>query len=1111
MRKTGLHLWNLTALALSLCLSAAQALTAYAPALPNPLILTVRETAGIARSGEVVRSGVPLPRSLNLRSTAGLALVDGSGNKVPAEFEITARWAAGLADGTAPIQWLLVSFPATVAAGGTASYLVVVDGSAGPNPAPAQPVTVSQNGNAVTVDTGAATFRLGADSTALFDEVVLDNGTRLATGGTAGTGLTLQSNGSVAGHSTTRRVWVEHAGPLVAIVVVEGQYDTPAQGGGGIGSRRRYVFTAGSGTAEVRQSAAWEGTLNPGCPGCAVTDGVINGLKVDKLRDRLVPELGGTPTVTAVGSFAAAALVNPLPTGQSAWVRQQLRASRTAPLAFDLNVGGATATGAKADGGMLAASGTRGTLAIALSHMHRYEPQALRLLADGSLAVDLADDKAWLAHHQGLYANFAVAALPGAASRAALDAQVWAPLNHPLHAWPTAAWFAASDAVSELPSGALSADLAAYDSTISSILARTVAQTDTLGLSGLQTYGVFPRYWGENGSPGEIDCQPSQDPTPGETWDDTFWCATWTDYHMAAETAVIRAMRTGEVDWLDEVAIPAAQRMLHTQIMQCGPNDLWFYCGQAPSGYGAYRADFNSSHAYWENLFLYYWLTGDHTVLDTIQRGADHMRRFMCDQRGNQSNPQASPPSGPACADTYPLRTTVTGRVGSQWIAAFRFVGLASNDGSFLDDYRSGLSRAITNHYVEAQKNGVSYGFMAENPIAGGAASTTTEQIWMTSFYDMENFYRLSRDSADAPIGTPAVAPSRVLASFARTLRDIEPRLTGNGTVSGSWPLKIDLAWSGSRVGGSLVSTAASIDPAERDLYIPEKAAATALLVRAGQQSGDAALLQVARTLADYILNDAAAEGAPLGKLEGQDLTRLHAAVARLSDGAAGIPPAPTPSPTPPPTPIPPPPAGPPAAPSQLTATQMPGNVVQLAWQDNSNNETQFNIELLSGSTWSAFRTVGANIIAVTVNGYAAGVAHIFRVRASNSTGFSDYTNTASTLTATPAPPPAPDPSPTPDPNPPPAGLPAAPSQLTALQMPNNVVLVSWTDNSNNETQFSLELLSGSTWSAFRTVNANIITLTVNGYATGVAHVFRVRASNTAGFSAYSNTASTIP
>src|SRR5205807_674997 len=200
-----------------------------------------------------------------------------------------------------------------------------------------------QSGNAVTVDTGAATFRLGSDAAALFDEVVLADGTRLATGAS---GLTLQTGGSVAGHSTTRKVWVEHAGPLTAIVVVEGQYDTPPVGNGAIASRRRYVFTAGSGTALVRQAAIWEGNLVDGCPDCSLTStGVVNGIKVERLRDRLTPELGGTPTVTVEGSFAVPAIVQSVAAGQSAWVRQQLRANRLAPLAFAANVAGATAAG----------------------------------------------------------------------------------------------------------------------------------------------------------------------------------------------------------------------------------------------------------------------------------------------------------------------------------------------------------------------------------------------------------------------------------------------------------------------------------------------------------------------------------------------------------------------------------------------------------------------------------------------------------------------------------------------------------------------------------------------------------------------------------------------
>jgi len=53
--------------------------------------LTVRETAGVARESEIVRSGVPLARSLDVRTTGKLAIVDAAGRAVPAEFEILGR------------------------------------------------------------------------------------------------------------------------------------------------------------------------------------------------------------------------------------------------------------------------------------------------------------------------------------------------------------------------------------------------------------------------------------------------------------------------------------------------------------------------------------------------------------------------------------------------------------------------------------------------------------------------------------------------------------------------------------------------------------------------------------------------------------------------------------------------------------------------------------------------------------------------------------------------------------------------------------------------------------------------------------------------------------
>jgi hypothetical protein len=849
--------------------------------------LTVAETAGVARQGEVIANGVPLPRSLALRDTARLAVVDPAGRPVPAEFTVLARWNAGRDDPKAPIEWLLVAFPATVGAKKSATYRLVTDGSSGQNPPPSHPLRLTRQGDAVTVDTGAALFRLGTERGALFDEIRLAGGAERAAGirgvRLAGAGrMTARVREATVGHSGRRELRIERQGSLTAVVVVTGSYDLAPAGGGGLGSLRRYVFAAGSPTVLVRQSVAWEGNL--GCNGCLTAkDGKTpNALLLTQVRDELALDLGGMPKVTAVGAFRSPAVERAVPTGQEAAVRQLLRAERSAPLRFEIQTGGTRAGGEKADGGMLAASGERGTIALALNHMHRYEPQALRLLATGALAVDLADDKIWLAHHQGMFASFAVAALPRQSDRATLDRAVWAPLNHPLRAWPDAAAFAASGAVEEIPVGPLPSALAGYDREVRGALETTVQQIDHEGIAGLMTFGVYPRYWGRWGSP-ELTCR--HDPTPGETWDDAFWCGTWTDYHNTLATAPLWAMRSGEVAWLDEIGFPGALRTLHTQILQCAPGDPWFYCGQAPAGYGGYRTDFNSSHAYFDNLFLYYWLTGDSTVLDPLLKGAETMRRHMCDLRGPETVRIPSGPGGPACPDERPNpKTGFNGRVNAQWLAVFRFLGHAGPDPSFLADFRSGLSRAVTQEYVEVVRDGRSYGFLGDTVKDPGSSTTnqfTTNQLWQVGLFDAANLHRFLVDSGDAPIGTPPVKPSRVLAALARTIAEIEPKVKGDGSLDGHWPLKLVATWSGERIGGRLTAVRGE----DRDLYGPEKSTLAALVAQAGASTGDRGLQKTGAELVDFTFRAAAADHLPLGKLDGQYLSRLHAAVASLLGG----------------------------------------------------------------------------------------------------------------------------------------------------------------------------------------------------------------------------------
>jgi hypothetical protein len=137
-----------------------------------------------------------------------------------------------------------------------------------------------------------------------------------------------------------------------------------------------------------------------------------------------------------------------------------------------------------------------------------------------------------------------------------------------------------------------------HDALLRAVLERTTNSVDQLGLAGIQTCGLFPRYWGNPRDGYDELTNADADPTPHESWDYVYWGATWTDYHNTSALAGACVLRSGQLAWLEEIAGPAARRMLHTQIIHGAPDDGYFYVGQAPCGYGGYRAEFNSSHAF---------------------------------------------------------------------------------------------------------------------------------------------------------------------------------------------------------------------------------------------------------------------------------------------------------------------------------------------------------------------------------------------------------------------------------------------------------------------------------------------------------------------------------
>ena len=188
-------------------------------------------------------------------------------------------------------------------------------------------------------------------------------------------------------------------------------------------------------------------------------------------------------------------------------------------------------------------------------------------------------------------------------------------------------------------------------------------------------------------------------------------------------------------------------------------------------------------------------------------------------------------------------------------------------------------------------------------------------------------------------------------------------------------------------------------------------------------------------------------------------------------------------------------PLNPPAAPINLTAGTSGGSVM-LNWQDVSTNEIEFYVERCQGVGCSSFIVVGAsgaNITTWTDYYAAAGQSYTYRVRASNSDGYSGYSNPATIVTsgAIPAPP-------------------SAPSNLIGQALNNSQIRLSWTNNSTNQDGVKVERCKGSNCTNFTqitTIGGTVTTYTDSGLAAGTSYRYRVCVYNSAGNSQYSNVA----
>lgn len=184
-----------------------------------------------------------------------------------------------------------------------------------------------------------------------------------------------------------------------------------------------------------------------------------------------------------------------------------------------------------------------------------------------------------------------------------------------------------------------------------------------------------------------------------------------------------------------------------------------------------------------------------------------------------------------------------------------------------------------------------------------------------------------------------------------------------------------------------------------------------------------------------------------------------------------------------------------PAAPGGLTATAVSSSQINLAWTDNSANETSFIVARSTtlGGPYTDIATLGADVTSYSNTGLAANTTYYYVVRASNSGGNSANSNEASATT--------------------PETLPTAPGGMSATAVSGSQINLAWTDNSFNETSFIVArgTTTGGPYTDIATLGANVTSYSDMTVVAGTTYFYVVRASNSAGSSPNSNEASATP
>jgi len=180
------------------------------------------------------------------------------------------------------------------------------------------------------------------------------------------------------------------------------------------------------------------------------------------------------------------------------------------------------------------------------------------------------------------------------------------------------------------------------------------------------------------------------------------------------------------------------------------------------------------------------------------------------------------------------------------------------------------------------------------------------------------------------------------------------------------------------------------------------------------------------------------------------------------------------------------------AAPSGLSATATSPTEVALDWTDNADNETFTSVvRSADGQNWTEIAVLAADVTAHVDTTVSPDTTYHYRVQAGSEQTVSGYSNEATATTPA-------DPS----------AQPQAPTDLTATATSAGEVQLSWTDNADNETLYSVSRSTdGQNWSGIVTLGADATGYADKGVSADTTYHYRVQAGSAVATSDYSNEA----